>query len=382
VAVAGAVAVAVSCVVGGGALSASAQTAPPDVGGGGGGAVIDVGPGGTTVLSAFVDCTVRNGKSVTAWFGYSNSGSDRVNVDVGPNNTTTVNGVAQANSGQVVQFQPGTTVRRAFTMSHNFGGTATWTVSSPVFAGTELVGSAPVTVSDFGAPACAAGTTTRSAGIQFTGNAANFDLPSISVSSLYDGRDRSGKIVTAVVNYSVDKIKSTCSAGGTPLPPRILWGYGGPTQQYGPSFTLNLVTPAAYRAPVGVIRTDADENYSFARTWVGARQVANPQATTDFSGGDAALAARLPDTRGLSSETVIADVYGRCAFDDRIVTSNTVLWVDAFGRPFSLYTNTGNGTERTRASVRCGPLASYPGLVTGCDVPIDSLSGPGGTRFR
>jgi hypothetical protein len=373
-------AVAVSFAVLGGAVSASAQVPPPiDTGGGG---EVDGAPGGAPAVTVFADCVVSSGKSVTAWFGYTNTFSQRVNLDVGPNNSTTVNSVAQANSGQVVQFQPGT-VRRAFTMSHQVRGSATWSVQSPVFDGNNEIDTVQVTATDVGAPACPSGTPNRSAGVQTTGDSANFEFPTITVSGLYDQRNQAGTVTAAFVNYAVSKVKSTCSAGGFPLPPLVLWGFGGPTSQYGPSFTLNLVTPAAYRAPFGVFRTDSDENYSFARTYIGVRQVVDPQALTDLSGGDAALAARLPATRGLSSETVLADVYGRCAFPGvGIVTSNTVVWVDAFGRPFSLYTNTGTAGERTRASVRCGPVASYPGLITGCDVPIDALSGPGGRAFR
>jgi hypothetical protein len=375
-------ALAVSCAVVGAGLPAQAQVAPPVGVGDGGGGVIDGGPAGTPALSIFATCTVRNGKGVTSWFGYTNSLTQRVNVDVGNDNATTVNSLVQANGGQVVQFQPGT-VQRAFAVLHPVNSSAGWVVTSPIFDGSALIGSARVTASDAGAPACPAGTPTRWVGVQSTVDSTIFEIPEISVSSVYDRRDRSGKLIASAVNYSVNKVKSTCSAGGTPLPPRVLWGFGGPTQQYGPSFTLNLVTPAAYRPPTGVIRTDADANYSFARTWVGVRQVADPQALTDFSGGDAALAARLPATRGLSSETVLADVYGRCSFDGDVMMSKTVLWVDAFGRPFSLYTNTEtSGVQRTRLSVRCSPVATYPGPITGCDVPIDSLSGPGGRIYR
>jgi hypothetical protein len=387
--VAGAVAVGVSVL--GGAFPAHAQVAPPNVGVGGGD-VIEVGPGGgpTAAITIFADCVVRSGVNTVVWFGFTNSFGFRRHLDVGVDNAVAVGGVAQANAGQVTQFLAGET-RRAFAVRFGPRTNATWTINSPTYdpaTGSPAAGTIAQTATSAGAPPCGAGAPTVSATAQITqfvrqsGDGEYYPVVKPTVRSLFDRRDASGKLVDAYVGYSLDNVRSVCSAGGTPLPPAILWGFGGPTNRNDGFFLARLTTTAGYRPAWGVVRTDADANYSFARTYIGVRQVKDPQLVTDFSGGDPAAAAILPTPKGLSSEKVIADVFGRCLTNGRVVTSQNPVWVDSGGYPFYLFTTTDEAAQSTRAAVFCRPAGTNPpGPLLGCDVPLGG-PGPGGRTFR
>jgi hypothetical protein len=375
-------------VVGAG-LPAQAQVAPPiDVGGG---VVIDVGPGGATtvpMIEIFADCVVRNGKGMTVWFGYRNNFDFRRHIDIGADNVVAVGGAAQANSGQVTQFLVGET-RRAFAANYLVRSTATWSIMSPLFdKGTGNPTDATVvrTASSDGAPSCEAGVQTASATAQITNfirqgtNPEYYSLAKPVVKPIYDRRDASGNLVDAYVSFSIEGVRSACSGGGRPLTPLVLWGFGGPTNRNDGYFLARLTTTPGYSAPIGVTRTDSNEIHSFARTFIGVRRVVDPQAATDFSGGDAALAALYPTPKGLSSEKVVADVFGRCLTNGRVVTSQNPLWVDAQGAPVNLFTTTDQATQSTRLPVFCRagrPVAP----LTDCDVPVGGI-GPGGSYRR
>jgi hypothetical protein len=383
-------ALAVSGAVIGAGLPAQAQVAPPVGVGDGGGGVIDGGPGGTTapMIEVFADCAMRNGKGMTVWFGYRNNFDFRRHIDLGADNNVTVGGAAQPNAGQVTQFLVGET-RRAFAVNYLARSSATWSITSPVFdtaTGNPTDDTVSRAASSDGAPACGPGVVPVSATAQITNfvrqgdNPEYYPLAKPVVKPLYDRRDASGKLIDAYVSFSVEGVRSVCSGGGQPLPPLVLWGFGGPSNRNDGYFLARLTTTPAYNPPWGVTRTEANENFSFARTYVGVRQVANPQAATDFSGGDPALAALFPIPRGLSSEKVVADVFGRCLTGGRIVTSQNPLWVDSLGAPVYLFTTTDEATQSTRLVVFC--RAGVPvAPLTNCDVPVGGI-GPGGSYRR
>jgi hypothetical protein len=340
-------------------------------------------------LRLYADCVVRTKFSETVWFGFRNEFTSPLHLDVGADNAIAVGGVDLGNAGQVTQFLVGET-RRAFAVSITRRSSATWKVMSPFYnrqTGLMYPNPVPVAVSSVGAPLCAAGVPGVSATAQITEfsrrplDSNYYPNAKPTVVSLLDRKDASGKLAEAFVGFSLDKVRSACSAG-TPLDPAILWGFGGPTNRTERFYVAGPTTTAGYRPPLDVVRTDTGSGYAFARTYYGVRRVDAPQALTPFI-GDAAVVANYPKPKGLSSEKVIADVFGRCLLSDgQVVTSVNPLWIDSSGEPFHLFTTTDEATQRTRAAVLCGPAGTTPpGPLLGCDVRLAG-DGPGVQKYR
>jgi hypothetical protein len=330
-------------------------------------------PPASPAATVSASCIVSGSTTDTIWFGYTNTSPERVNALIGGSNFVTVNvpGVS-INQGQIEQLLVGT-VERAFAVTIAKGATASWNVDVPNLAApgfTTRVSAASSSLT----PACATGAGTRSASIQ----AIPGQFPGITATAAKQTRNVAGLLTRASVNFQINGLQTVCSSGGTPLEPKVLWGYGGPTSQI--SGALLRGTGDALRAvPANaVVRVDADSNYSFTRTYRSARAIVDPQKLWVFGTLAQQIQGTAPYAYGLSSETVIADVVGRCAFGSRVVQSATTYWLDANGRPIGLMVVTDQATQVTRPVQGCIFTGT---LVPNCDIPIIGV-GPGGPRFR
>jgi len=354
--------------------------APSIAGAGGGDITVPINTSATTTISPIpaatvaASCVVPGPTTSTVWFGYTNNSAERVNALVGSNSNAvrlTVESYV-INHGQVEQLQPGS-VARAFAVSVPAGDSATWTVMVPDLAN---LGST-TTVSATGGPstaACAAGTPKRSATIQATPG----ETPSIVFTVGKQVRDTSGLLTKATVDFAVSGLATTCSEGGVPLAPKVLWGYGGPTTVINGALVGAAGDALASLPARAIERTDSDASYSFVRSYRSTRAVANPQSAWAFGTRAQQLLGTAPFARGLSSETVIADVVARCKFGNRVVTGPTTYWLDADGRPIAFQIVTDIPTQTTRKALNCFITGSP---VVNCDVPTTG-AGPGGPRFR
>ena len=316
-------------------------------------------------------CIVRGATTSTVWFGYSNSSGARITALVGSNSNAvrlTVESYV-VNRGQVEQLQQGS-VERAFAVSVPTGTTATWTVQVPDLASPG----SSTTVSAAGGPstpACASGTATRSATMQ----ALPGQSPSINFTSGKQVRNNSGLLTRASVQFGISGLATSCSEGGVPLEPKVLWGYGGPTNVINGAVVSAAGDALVPLSASATVRVDSDPNYSFVRSYRSARTVADPQRLWVFGTLQEQVLGTALVARGLSSETVIADVVARCQFGTRIVSGPTTYWLDADGRPIAFQMVTDVPTQSTRSSLRCLVI------VAGCDIPIIGI-GPGGPRYR
>jgi len=354
--------------------------APAAAGAGGGDITAPIDKSASTTISPIpaatvaASCVVPGPTTSTVWFGYTNNSSERVNALVGSNsNTVTLTGESSvANRGQVEQLQPGS-VARAFAVSVPAGDAATWTVEVPDLADPGLTTTVSAT-SGPSTPSCAAGTPKRSATIQATAG----QIPSVIFTVGKQVRDTSGLLTKATVAFAVSGLSTTCSEGGFPLEPKVLWGYGGPTNVINGALVDaagDALVPLPGRA---IVRTDSDAAYSFVRSYRSTRAVANPQSAWVFGTRAEQLLGTAPFARGLSSETVIADVVARCKFGNRVVTGPTTYWIDADGRPIAFQIVTDIPTQTTRSALNCF-ITDSPAV--NCDVPVIGV-GPGGPRYR
>jgi len=353
---------------------------PSIAGAGGGDITVPINTSASTTISPIpaatvaASCVVPGATTSTVWFGYTNNSAERVTALVGSNSNTVTLAVESyvVNRGQVEQLQPGS-VARAFAVSVPAGEVATWTVTVPDLAN---LGST-TTVSATGGPstaACAAGTPKRSATIQATPG----QTPSIVFTIGKQVRNSSGLLTRATVDFAVAGLATTCSEGGVPLAPKVLWGYGGPTNVINGAL-FGAAGDALASLPARAIeRTDSDASYSFVRSYRSTRAVANPQSAWVFGTRAQQLLGTAPFARGLSSETVIADVVARCQFGTRVVAGPTTYWLDSDGRPIAIQIVTDIPTQTTRSALNCFITGSP---VVNCDVPIIGV-GPGGPRYR
>lgn len=331
-------------------------------------------------VELFATCTITRRGTTTVWFGYHNTWDRRVDARVGASNVVTVGGTPVSNAGQVEQFQPGQ-VDRAFAVVVRIRSVATWSADVVDLAALEpgdvVGGLVRVQAANTpGTPVCELGTPVRSATPQLAGLIApNNDASIRIVPGVNELRDLSGKLVRSSVEFAVDGVVSTCSAGGVPLPPRVLWGYAGPTDQVGGAIISSGGVGYAPLPPAAVVSTDYFDAelgviLEVQRSYRAVRQVVDPQRlwTLQEEG--------FPALFGLSSETVIADVTARCRFGRQVVSSSTVYWVDAGGRPFPFVTVTDVHAQTTRQANLC-----LNGIPSPCDVPFIGV-GPGGVKFR
>jgi hypothetical protein len=349
--------------------TASAQTAGSDVLGGDGPTVI--GPGTVPGVSVFASCTVARRSGTTVWFGYNNPLAERRVALVESANAVYIKGYLGAlNRGQVTQFQPGV-VERAFAVTVPVGSTATWAVTPANILG--VPDSSSSATSGPSTPACPSGVGVRSATPQIVGGL----VPTISalpVNQLVSN----GLLVRSSLKFSTNGVVSACSAGGVPLAPKVLWGYGTSGQAGG------LVVPsgAAYEplAADKVVRVDSNpaNGVTFERSYQATRRVVDPQSVSVFGSLQEQLAGTAQMAWGYSSVSVIADVEARCQFPNGVVKSSTTVWVDPeSGSGFNFHTVTDRLTQSTRPATFC--LPPYP--TSGCDVRAIGV-GPGGSRYR
>jgi len=357
-----------------------AGLAPTAAGAGGGDITVPINPAASTTAppipaaTVVANCIVPGATTSTVWFGYTNNSVDRVIALVGSNSNAvrlTVESYV-VNRGQVEQLQPGS-VARAFAVSVPAGDSATWTVQVPDLANSGST----TTVSATGGPttaACAAGTPKRSATIQATPG----QIPAVGFTVGKQVRNTSGLLVGAAVQFGVAGLTTICSGGGVPLAPKVLWGYGGPTANINGAI-VGAAGDALVALPASaIVRTDADELYSFVRSYRSTRAFVNPQSLWGFGSAAQQAQGTAPFARGLSSETLIADVVARCQFGTRIVAGPTTYWLDSDGRSIAFQFATDIPTQTTRQARNC-LLTGSP--VVNCDVPITG-AGPGGPRYR
>ena len=341
--------------------------------------LIDSGPSvAVPAVQLFATCSVTRRSGVTVWFGYQNSWTDRVDSPVGPGNDMSIDSLSMGNLGQVSQFQPGR-VDRAFAVTMSAGQVATW-AADVVDLDQPALALAPLTrvvaSSSAALPACPAGTPVRSATPQIGGVAAQIDI----TTGLAERRRR-GMLVRSTVRFDVSGVTSACSSGGVPLAPKVLFGYTGAVNQVG---ALILASSGADYAPLPPRRVARTTNLGGATViWstVAERSIVDPQQVFTY-GATPAQATYWPSARGLSSQGVIADVTARCRFGGQIVSSSTVVWVDAAGQGFSFVTVTDAATQTTRTPGFCDILRLAPlSPAFGCDVPWIGV-GPGGVKLR
>jgi hypothetical protein len=328
-------------------------------------------PPASPAATVSASCIVFGSTTDTVWFGYANNSTERVVAAVGSANSVAITG-ASVNQNQIEQLLVGT-VERAFAVTVPKGAVVTWNIDVPNLAQpgfTTRVSAANGTAT----PACPSGTRPQSASIQTIPG----QFSGITATAAKQTRNRAGLLTRASVNFQISGLQTVCSAGGTPLEPKVLWGYGGPTSQI--SGALLRSTGDALRAvPANaVVRVDADSNYSFTRTYRSARAIADPQKLWVFGTLQQQILGTAPYAYGLSSETVIADVVGRCAFGNRIVQSATTYWLDANGRPIGLLVVTDQLSQTTRPAQGCIFTGTF---VPNCDIPVIGV-GPGGPRAR
>ena len=328
-------------------------------------------PAASPAATVSAACIVAGSTTDTVWFGYSNTSAERVTATVGGANSVTITGAA-LDQNQIEQLLVGT-VERAFAVTIPKGATATWSVTVPNLAVpgfTTRVSAA----NDPTTPACPSGTRAQSAAIQSIPG----QFPDITWTAAKQNRNRAGLLTGASINFQISGLQTACSTGGTPLAPKVLWGYGGPTSQISGALLASAGDALRPVPTNAVVRVDADSNYSFTRTYRSARAIVAPQKLWAFGTLSQQIQGTAPYAFGLSSETVIADVVARCAFGSRTVQSTTTYWLDANGRPLGFMVATDQATQATRPVQGCIFTGT---LVPNCDIPIIGV-GPGGPRLR
>ena len=293
------------------------------------------------------------------WFGYRSDGTYW--MPAGPanrfveKNSGGVEVDVTANRGQVIQFKSGE-YHRAFAIRVAAGNRPEWIVTVAL-TNAESVQSAATSVAAPGpsTPLCSAKTPRHSAVAQVAA------APTITFEAVGRRVDGSGKLVSSAVRFRVTGVSSVCSAGGQPMPPKILWGY-----DVGPG-----ITPIRRSS---VVRTDVLKStfqntvfdVPFVRTWNDRLTIRNPQEASTNNLGETFY--------GVSQSGVIADVFARCKVNGKVITSADPLWITIDGSEvkFAWYTD---GTQRTVAT-SCQPS----GLdVAGC--PFRGGSSGGGGAF-
>lgn len=319
-----------------------------------------------------VDCVFHAAKSTTStyWFGYSLTNDDPlhdlpVTQPIGPINmfeeldATGAVVDATANRGQDTQFQTGTHTYQ-FGVTVPTGNALRWTIAAPnpdIQTAHVLLGYWVAQITTIAPPACPPGFRAKSAAPQSP------DFASINFAPT-DQVVAKGLLKKGKVEFSLTGVTSACSAGGTPLPPKVLWG-----------FSDYAVTPAINFAPVkNVERIDTftagdGAQSTFVRTWNGTRAIVDPQLPFTQIGG--------VSSHGLATTRLLADVYARCSFADEsgdttTVTSKSVLWSPENGAPRTFAFVTDQATQTTR-------LATCASADT-CE--YDPGSPGGGIKFR
>jgi hypothetical protein len=343
------------------------------------GAIPPVGPGAgdapQAAVKPVVNCRVATSNGSTVWFGYRNSSIARVNVPVGAANNVAVIFGTSGNHGQVEQFLVGG-ADYAFGVTISGAQQATWSVTGPGVVDGNLTEQF-VTASATGTsstPLCGPGIGARSASVQTVPGA----FPGLSFTPRLEKRV-GGVLTQATIRLSLSGLVSACSAGGIPLEPQVLWGFGGPTPLVGG--TILRSSGAAYGpvVPERVVRVDTSEFYTFVRTTSPIRPIVDPQQPFAFGTPAQQATGAAPFSRGLSSEMIIADVTGRCLFASGVVRSRVQYWFDADGRPITIMTATDLATQTTRSAVFCQITGQM--LTSPCDNEFIGV-GPGGPRAR
>ena len=362
VAVSGTIAVSVSAGVGAVARSAPSSTV----------FTYFPGPSGTDPtpdLVPSVDCVYHTAGThqSTYWFGYGFTATPQVialkdlpaNLAVGPANhfverrgSRTVN--AHANRGQGTYFQTGAH-RYVFGVTVSTGNSLTWTVQAPDPASHPPLGYWQAAITPVAPPACPRGYTNRSAAPQTTGNAEIRFVP-------INEQHVNGVLTKSQLKFSVaGAVTSGCSAGGTPLQPRVLWGFS----DFAEGGTSNL----APLDPHSVVRVDTfypgdgATAVTYQRTWNATRTIIDPQRPFTTTPG--------VSSHGMATTNVLADVQARCAFTigstTTIVRSNQTLWVPTDGGPILYGFVTDVPTQTTR-EVDCYAYMTcelYTGIPSG-----------------
>ncbi len=334
--------------------------------------VIDPGPPPVAGVTVFADCVIVKRTGTTVWFGYENTLDERQVALVGASNEVAVNGVV-SNQGQVTQFLPGRAAR-AFAVTVPVGAVPTWSVT---YSNTQgLNGGSSLAAFSVLTPPCPAGVGVRSATPQIVGGL----IPTISAKTVNErNRERDGLLVRSSLQFSINGVVSACAAGGTPLVPRVLWGYSVNPQGNLDGF---IVTGAAAYQPLNnVVRVEQSATSTidpYERTYQSTRRVVDPQRRSVYGTQKEVNKGTAQIAYGFSSVGVIADVEARCQFGANVVTSVTTVWVDPpGGSGFKFFTVTDRLTQATRPAVGCEPPFTTPG----CDVRTSGI-GPGGSKFR
>lgn len=158
--------------------------------------------------------------------------------------------------------------------------------------------------------------------------AAQRGIAGVDVTPVDVVRDTAGHITGYALQATVRNSATSCSAGGVPIEPRVVFGWAD----------QNLVP----LAPNQIIRHDIYDNFPWTRTKVALRQVA--------------------DVHFLSQASVITDTYGLCQFGTDIVESADPFWDNTDSSPPSVY--------------------FFVTVVNGVEELDGGGIGPGGVRFR
>ena len=187
---------------------------------------------------------------------------------------------------------------------------------------------------------------------QFTDNGSTRD-PSIVLSYKNTVDPTTGKLAAATIVFKVMGVRSIC-AGGTPLAPKVLWGFHDGTSDFAANQAGYEPLPTSNLKPIGpanVVRTDTILGGSFVRTWLSGRGVANPQRAYTSVTGVAST--------GLSATWVIADSYARCSFGGTVVTASQPVWVGT-----ALVTNQGDYGRATFGGTHLVATVTDQGMQT------------------
>ena len=342
-------------------------------------------------VTVTVLCVRRTSFTDYVWFGWTNQTDVRVAIPVGVRNSVS-NGGGGFLQNQPSQFRPARSAGYSFvaTVAHN--QSVGWLLNVPVWdrdshtfkldAAHQPVFTNVTATSSATTPNCPSGTARRSVTVRGTGTEAEG-----SIGWVPGPQTRTNGVLTrSTVDLTLNGVASVCSTGGTPLAPKVLWGYadarivegvmllGGPGRNYRPLPTSDVVRTDTFNAVSG------GDPLAFARSWRGRRVVDDPQRITVF-GSTPAEQMRNPQPRGYSGMNVIADVWGRCQFGTTSVQSVQSIAIDGFGPGTDIHSVTDQATQTPRTIVVC-PINPPPGPILGCDVPGNGIITGGGKLRR
>jgi hypothetical protein len=306
-----------------------------------------------------ISCVISGLSSNTYWFGYVSTDPQTYRVPVGTGNVVSLSTGGSINRGQVTQFLPGNHPL-AFAVNVPFTSSATWRVSTPnaVAVSTATIGAVRP---------CPAGVPTWSATTQ------SVSTPTIGlqVSTATDGL---GHLTSTSWNLAVSGITSSCSSGGTPLPPTYVYGYNDE------NYTRPLTMAAGYARNLAVLQPTnvvgsviaGTSNRTFTLTSQSGRTVSNVQRSQTVYG----VSSGYVTNRGFAFTTYIINAYARCQFGAKVLTGTEPMWAEGGG---GVQVTTATVSRSNITFINGKPIVTtYDAVQVGASYAYDGVGGGGG----